>query len=192
MTKALQTGQRPGADRPADRRTARRRDAVSARRWPARTAASTCPSWSRAASASTPPTAPARSATAWARIYDFDPAQDHHRLVEAAARRRDGAGLGVAVSAAADQARGGEVQDQPEAAVRGADQGRSRTCCSTGRRATRPDAPASTASSLPARHPRRDQVRGLSRVHDAVHVRDECPQLPRPPAAAGVARRHHP
>ena len=56
-------------------------------------------------------------------IYDFDPGEDDHGLVEAAAGWRDGAGVGLDVSAAADQAGGGEVQDQPEAAVQRSDEG---------------------------------------------------------------------
>ena len=44
---------------------------------------------------------------------------------------------------------------------------------------------------LPPLQPRRDQVRGLPRVHDAVHVRDHLPTLPRPPPSPRVPRRHH-
>ena len=42
--------------------------------------------------------------------------------------------------------------------------------------------------SLAARHAGGDEVRGLSRVHDAVHVRDGMSAMPRAQAAAGVAR----
>ncbi len=39
---------------------------------------------------------------------------------------------------------------------------------------------------------RRDQIRGVPRVHDAVHVCDLLPPLQRSSSAPGVARRHHP
>jgi hypothetical protein len=45
-----------------------------------------------------------------------------------------------------------------------------------GRRATRWAGRASTASSRTCATPGGHQERGLSRVHDAVHVRDECPR----------------
>ena len=40
--------------------------------------------------------------------------------------------------------------------------------------------------------PRRNQVRGLPRVHDAVHVRDHLPPLPRQAPPPRIPRRHYP
>ncbi len=45
---------------------------------------------------------------------------------------------------------------------------------------------------LPPLQPRRHQIRGLPRVHDAVHVRDHLPRLPRQAPPPRVPRRHHP
>ena len=43
---------------------------------------------------------------------------------------------------------------------------------------------------LPPRQPRRHQIRGLPRVHDAVHVRDHLPRLPRQAPPPRIPRRH--
>ena len=45
---------------------------------------------------------------------------------------------------------------------------------------------------LPPLQPRRHQIRGLPRVHDAVHVRDHLPALPRQAPPPRIPGRHHP
>ncbi len=120
------------------------------------------------------------------------PRQDHHRLVQASPRRSHGPRQRLRLSPPPHQARRRKIQDQHQASLRGPHHRAAEPL------PLRPTAQRSRPHRLP-RHlqlpplqPRRHQIRGLPRVHDAVHVRDHLPRLPRPPPPPRIPRRHHP
>ncbi len=125
-------------------------------------------------------------------IYDFDPAKTITDWSKPLLDGAMGPGSASAVPPAPHQARRRKVQDRHPQALR-----------STHHRAAEP-LPLRPATQrgrphrlprhlqLPPRQPRRHQIRGLPRVHDAVHVRDHLPRLQRPPSPPGIPRRHHP
>ena len=119
--------------------------------------------------------------------YDFDPAKTITDWSKPLLDGAMGPGSGVGVSAAADPACGGEVQDRPEAALFRADQAAAGPAALRAAQERAGTDGLSWHLRVSARESRRDEVRRLPRVHDAVHVRDDLPALPGPAAASGVA-----
>ena len=118
--------------------------------------------------------------------YDFDPAKT---ITDWSKPLLDGAmpGVGIGVSAAADPAGGGAVQNRPEAALFRVDQAAAGPAALWASQERTGADGLSRNLCVSAREPRRDEVRRLPRVHDAVHVCDRVSALPRPAAETGVA-----
>ena len=118
--------------------------------------------------------------------YDFDPAQGDRRLVEAAARWRAGAGLGVAESDSSAADCCGGLRLRPEHAVREISREDSEPAALRRAGRTRRQEPGFPRHSrLSEAESGRIDFRQLSRVAAGLHVGHEVPGLPRQAAASG-------